>query len=204
MELFLLQSTTDGLIGSLVMFILMWLITNSGLANCNMIGAIGSIMTKDRTKENIYGFATYLAGGVFFSLVYNLLLSEIFVKSPYFMISASVFIGFVHGLVVSYAIIAIFSERHTDRRFQNVSIGIGIAHLVAHMIFGFTVGVLFSVQHGLINTASFDKTNPFLVYSGMVVSAVCVLMFMFSLERRFQKSRKKQKIRRRVRHLARH
>ncbi len=204
MEAFLLQTTTDGLIGSLVMFILMWLITNSGLANCNMVGAIGSIITKDRSKENFYGFLTYLVGGVFFSFVYNLLLSEIFVKSSYFMVSASVFIGFVHGLVVSYAIIAIFSERHTDVRFQNVSIGIGVAHLVAHMVYGFTIGVLFSIQHGLINMASFDKTNPYLVYTGMVIAAVCVLMFMFSLERRFQKNKKKKKIRRRVRQFARH
>ena len=204
MDTFFLNTTIDGLIGSLVMFILMWLITNSGLANCNMVGAIGSIMTRSRTKENIYGFATYLAGGIFFSAIYNLLLSEVFVQSPHFMIFASIFIGFVHGLIVSYAIIAIFSERHTDRRFQKVSIGIGIAHLIAHMVFGFTIGVLFSVQHGLLNAESFTNTNPFLVYSGMVVAAICVLMFMFSLERKFQRTRRKQRIRKRDRQFARH
>jgi hypothetical protein len=204
MEVFFYNAAVDGIIGSLVMSILMWLITNSGLANCNMIGAIGSMLTEDRNKENIYGAAIYLAGGISFSIIYNLLLSEIFVKSPYFMISASVFIGFVHGLVVSYAIIAVFSFRHTNRRFQNVSIGIGIAHLVAHMFFGFTVGVLFSFQHGLLKATSFDNTNPFLVYAGMVVASICVLMFMFSLERKFQKTRKKQRIRKRVRQFARH
>ena len=119
MEMFLYNTTVDGLIGSLVMFILMWLITNSGLANCNMIGAIGSIMTKSRTKENIYGFATYLAGGVFFHSLQSAF-KWIFVQSPYFMISASVFIGFVLSLIVSYAIIIYFQKGIRTQDFNSV------------------------------------------------------------------------------------
>jgi hypothetical protein len=183
----------------------MWLITNSGLANCNMVGALGSIFTRDRSKENFIGFVVYLCGGVMFSVIYDLILAELFtiVPSAGFMISAGMFIGFAHGLVVSYAIIAIFSERHVDKRFQQVSIGIGIAHLIAHVLFGFTIGALFSYNYGLVDSVAIENVNPMVVYASLVLLAVCFLMVMFSIERRIQKALRRQKVRKRMKHFAR-
>ena len=152
MEDFILGSMGDGLIASAVMFTFMWLITNSKLANCNMVVALGSLLTRDKKSEFFVGLGVYTLGGVMFGLLYNLLLSEIYIDNPYFMIGASTFIGFVHGIVVSYAIIAIFSEKHHDPRFQNASLEIGVAHLFSHVVFGLVVGMMFAYRGMLWNS----------------------------------------------------
>ena len=177
----------DGFVGVLSMFSIMWLITNSGLANCNMVGAIGSMLTKDRQKENLYGFTVYLFGGLFFAFLYNYIFLATKIPSMNFMLFMSLFLGFIHGLVVSYAIIAVFSHQHKDERFKDVSIGIALAHLFAHMLFGLTLGLMFCMRSGLLNpNFSFHK-NPMAVYTFFAITALPVLMSIFSIDRKIHK-----------------
>ena len=68
---------------------------------------------------------------MFFTFVYNMIFQEIMIDSVNFMLLLAMFLGFVHGLIVSYAIVAVFSHKHKDDRFQEVSIGIALAHLIA-------------------------------------------------------------------------
>ena len=184
MQLHPLSIAFDGLVGSSLMFALMWVITNSGLANCNMVAAIGSMLTSDRNREGLLGFSIYILGGLLFAAVYNVLLTMINIQSATLMIGASIFIGFAHGLVVSFAIIAIFSERHLDTRFQNASIGIGIAHLIAHMLYGLSIGVLFCLRMNLISSTVLNDKSPLFIYSMVALAALPFIMSIFSIDKR--------------------
>ncbi len=182
-----LEIALYGLIGVSLMFSVMWLITNSGLANCNMVGAIGSMLTADKKRENLYGFAVYLAGGLFFTFVYNYIFEATNIGSTNFTLVLSLFLGFIHGLVVSYAIIAVFSLGHRDDRFREVSIGIALAHLVAHMIFGFCLGMLFCMRTGMLSTGFSYESSPFMVYAFCALTALPVMMSIFSIDRKIRK-----------------
>lgn len=182
-----LGTAMDGAVGVFLMFAIMWLITNSGLANCNMVGAIGSMITPDKTKENVYGLLVYVAGGMFFTFVYNMIFQEIMIDSVNFMLLLAMFLGFVHGLIVSYAIVAVFSHKHKDDRFQEVSIGIALAHLIAHMIFGVTLGLLFCLRHEILTTSMTYDNSPFMIYTFFAMTALPIMMSIFSIEKKIRK-----------------
>ena len=187
MNLDYLAVALDGLVGVLLMFSVMWLITNSGLANCNMVGAIGSMLTPDRKRENLYGLAIYVAGGLFFTFVYNFMFEATNIESTNFTLVLSLFLGFIHGLIVSYAIIAVFSLGHRDDRFREVSIGIALAHLVAHVIFGFCLGFLFCLRTGILSPDLSYENSPFMVYAFFAVTSLPILMSIFSIDRKIRK-----------------
>ncbi len=193
MDLNHLEIVFYGMIGVFLMFSVMWLITNSGLANCNMVGAIGSMLTADRKRENLYGFAVYVLGGLFFTFVYNYIFEVTNIDSTNFTLILSLFLGFIHGLIVSYAIIAVFSLGHRDDRFRDVSIGIALAHLVAHMIFGFSLGILFCMRNGMLSSGFSYERSPYMVYAFFALIALPVMMSIFSLDRKIRKPVKVRK-----------
>ncbi len=71
----IVETILAGVLGTGMMSLVMWLITRSGIANADMIGAIGSIFT--RSYENAFtpGLIIHLAAGVVIAFFYVVLIS---------------------------------------------------------------------------------------------------------------------------------
>jgi len=50
-------------------------------------------------------------------------------------------IGFAHGLFVSFLLIVSVAEHHPLAKFRRVGFGVAITYLVAHVVYGFTIGL---------------------------------------------------------------
>ena len=66
-----------GFFASLLMIGFMHLITISGIANANMIQAIGGLVTRERKSSFKIGLMIYFLAGILFSIGYQQILSQL-------------------------------------------------------------------------------------------------------------------------------
>ena len=59
----------SGLVASLVMVFVMQLITLSGIANANMVQAIGGLVTRQRRFSVLVGLLIYFSAGILFAFL---------------------------------------------------------------------------------------------------------------------------------------
>ena len=129
-----------GFIASLLMIGFMHLITISGIANANMIQAIGGLVTRERKSSFKIGLMIYFLAGILFSIGYPQILSQLQSSSPAVLIFAGIFLGFAHGLIVGFAIVIEAVGRHPLPEFRNAGFSVAIAHILGHMVYGVSIG----------------------------------------------------------------
>lgn len=133
-----------GVFGTAFMTSLMLLIHRGGHANGDMVRALGSLATRSMSSAVSAGVAIHVASGVLFAAPYTMLLS---VMVPDHGAGAAVLggvIGLMHGIVVSFMIIAVFSDLHPIPQFRGAGFPVAIAHLVGHVGYGFGVGAAYA------------------------------------------------------------
>lgn len=119
-----------------------------GLPETQMIRAIGSWITKDYKSSLKPGFAVHMIAGIGFAYFYSQLLAT----APKMDTSAAIgfwdivvvctLIGAVHGLLVTLFLVIAVAQYHPVERFQRLGPGDMAAHVIGHIVYGFTVGVL--------------------------------------------------------------
>ncbi len=57
-------------------------------------------------------------------------------------LALGVLFGFAHGLVVSFMLVVLVAEHHPVARFQRAGLDVALAHLAAHIVYGFIVGLV--------------------------------------------------------------
>lgn len=128
-----------GLIGTAVMtaFLLAprWL----GLGHVDVIRAAGALMT--HRTENAFrpGLALHLVSGVAFAYVYWGLLS--LSGLPLNFLTGTL-AGFMHGAIVMLLVSIVIMEHHPVAKYHHRGPMTGIAQLVAHVLYGATVGLV--------------------------------------------------------------
>ena len=128
-----------GLLGTMSMSGIMWAISYIGDVNADMVRAIGSFYTKDMKTALVPGLITHLIIGILFAFPYAFIIS----LAPKVLIASIVtggVLGFVHGYLVSFGIVALVSDRHPLPEFREAGFAIAAAHVLGHVFYGVTVG----------------------------------------------------------------
>jgi len=135
----------SGILGTGGMSLVMWLITRSGLANADMVRAVGSIYTRSYENALLPGIIMHFTAGIIFAFLYVVFLSLFSLGSVGAYIGMGAMTGVFHGLVVSFLIVVLVAEHHPIEQFQKAGSEVAVAHLVGHIIYGLIVGAVIGI-----------------------------------------------------------
>ena len=135
----------SGILGTSGMSLVMWLITRSGLANADIIWAIGSIYTRSYSNALLPGFIMHFAAGIIYAFLYVVILSLFSPGSVGAYIGVGAMTGVFHGLVVSFLLAVLMAEHHPIEQFQKAGSEVAAAHLFGHIIYGLIVGAVIGI-----------------------------------------------------------
>ena len=130
-----------GLIGALVMNVFMLVVSRWFSERVDMTKAVGSLCTGNLKNARATGTLVHSLSGFIFGVVYLILFDLTQLTDISYLILLGAGIGFVHGLVVSYGLMFVVSERHPIEQYRTATIEIGLLHLIGHVLFGLTVGL---------------------------------------------------------------
>lgn len=134
-----------GLCGVAAMELVMWLIKRSGWSNGSMVVALGSLVTRKRDNAWAVGAVIHLVAAVTFAYLYSLALMRLgLTVFPQAQI-AGLAIGFVHGLLVSVALVWVVAEQHPLEEFSTAGFQVGVTHVAGHVAFGLAVGMVLAI-----------------------------------------------------------
>lgn len=133
-----------GFVATTGITILLWLIDKTNLANANMVRAVGSAVTRSYKSSMIPGFVIQFSLGVIFAIAYIYILQQFQMSGTFSLAFAGGLIGLGHGFAFSF-IMVILAEHHPVEKFQNASFQVAIAHFFAHILYGFLIGLMFTV-----------------------------------------------------------
>ncbi len=137
-----LQTVLAGLVATATMSGALYAIHWRGFAEADMIRAVGSLLTRGEANAMPAGIVTHLVSGVVFALVYVAVWSSLPVETFAQYVLLGGVTGFAHGLVVSFLLVVLVAEHHPLPRFQQAGMGVAVAHLAAHVIYGLMVGIV--------------------------------------------------------------
>jgi len=134
----------SGIIATFVMVLFLELVTRTKLANADMVRAIGSILTGDSDKALIPGLVIQFGFGIIFSFIYFGILSYF---TSVIMINGILLgglMGFFHGIVVGFVGVVTIAIHHPIEKFKQAGFTVAVAHLFGHVVYGLSIGILFS------------------------------------------------------------
>ena len=131
-----------GIIGTAGMEILLQSITKSGMANADMARAVGSLFT--RKLENSYriGIMIQTISGIIFAFLYAIIIVFFNVHGFLSCAGAGTLIGFIHGAIVGFVLVAAVAESHPLPEFREAGFSVAVAHWFGHIIYGLMVGAV--------------------------------------------------------------
>lgn len=148
----ILATIVAGLAGTVLMSLSMSAVHLAGWARADMIRALGSRVTGKYEGSLGTGLMIHFAAGVVFAFPYVLLLGGVDLPSTAAMIIMGAVLGFVHGFVMSFLLVAAVAEKHPIEQFQNAGFGVAAAHIFGHVCYGVGVAVvtaLLSIDFGV-------------------------------------------------------
>jgi hypothetical protein len=138
----ILQTVLAGLVATALMSLMLYAIHWRGFAEADMLRALGSLITRQEANAMPLGAAIHLVSGVGFAFVYVICWSALPLDAFMHYLLLGVVTGFAHGLVVSFALVILVAEHHPLPRFQQAGMGVALAHLGAHVVYGLIVGIV--------------------------------------------------------------
>ncbi|HKI98126.1 MAG TPA: DUF6789 family protein [bacterium] len=138
----ILQTVLAGLIATGVMTAALYAIHWRGFAEADMLRALGSIVTRNETNAMPLGIVLHFLSGIVFAFLYVIVWSTLPVAEFQHYVLLGLISGFAHGLVVSFVLVILVAEHHPLPRFQQAGIGVAVAHLLAHVIYGLLIGIV--------------------------------------------------------------
>lgn len=142
---FLLTVLTAGLLGGAAMELTMWLIARKGWAKGNMIVALGSLFTHARANAFRVGVMVHAFSAIIFATLYTLALMALHYTVLPEAFALGMGFGFVHGMLVSLALVWVVADQHPLEEFKEADLAIGLCHLAGHVAYGGIVGVVVGV-----------------------------------------------------------
>jgi len=140
MSTFLITAAT-GFVATGFMSLSLYLVHWRGIANADMINAVGSLVTKNEETAMAPGLLIHFGTGIAFAFVYVASWSLFIVPSFSSYLTLGLISGVGHGLVVSFVLVALVAEHHPLPRFQEAGLGVAVAHLLAHVVYGAVIGI---------------------------------------------------------------
>ncbi len=144
MNIFLL--ILAGFTSTTVMTSLMFLIHKLKWANVDMTRAIGSLYTHSYELSYPIGLMIHYSFGIFFAFIYAKLVDISPVLTPGSVLIITTFVGLVHGVTVGLLLQVVISEHHPLLQFRRTSLPIVLTHVIGHVAYGMTLGVIFAIN----------------------------------------------------------
>ena len=138
----ILLTVAAGILATAMMSATLYLIHWRGFAEGDMIRALGSLVTRNEVNAIPLGVTIHLVSGIVFAFLYVIGWSTLPLTGFAIFMVLGLITGFAHGLVVSFALVVAVAEHHPLPHFQRTGIGVAVAHLVAHVVYGFVVGLI--------------------------------------------------------------
>lgn len=134
-----------GFVGTTVMVLVMGMIHGFGWADADMVRAVGSLYTRREKDSFTVGVMIHYTAGLFFALLYALAVAfaPLPVHSPKSVFLLCTVFGLFHGFFVSALLVIEVAEHHPLQRFRKAGLGVVLSHLVGHICFGASVGLVF-------------------------------------------------------------
>jgi hypothetical protein len=134
-----------GLIGTVLMSISMGVIHRTGIANADMIRALGSLVTRSLQRAFPVGLLIHLTAGVLFAFPYTYILRSLPVTGAAAELVVGAAIGAFHGAAMSFVLLAVVAEKHPLEQFRDSGIEVGAAHVVGHVFYGAGLGLAWAL-----------------------------------------------------------
>jgi len=142
---YVLISIVAGLIGAIAMYVGMRILNRTGLAQGDMIVAVGSLVTHQRKNAFVTGGLIHAVLGVIFAFLYLLGLTRLgFVNFPSAVICGFLF-GSTHGVIVALALVWVAADQHPLAEFKRASAAVGVLHFAGHVVYGIAVGLVIAI-----------------------------------------------------------
>ncbi len=139
------KTVVAGIAGTLCMSVLMSIIHSTGIANADMIRAIGSMFTRSYENSFTLGVVIHFLFGIIIAFIYVLLINLLSPGSVGYSILTGGMIGLFHGVAVAFLLVIAVAEHHPLEQFRNAGVEVAVAHLVGHIVYGLIVGAVVGV-----------------------------------------------------------
>jgi hypothetical protein len=131
-----------GMAGAFAMNFFMRAVSAQFSRRVDMVRALGSLVTGKLEGAQRVGTTIHTLSGLFFGAVYFVLFALIgFEAAPRSALLGLGF-GFLHGLVVSYGLMFVVSEKHPVEAYRQATLSVGLLHLLGHMLYGLVTGII--------------------------------------------------------------
>lgn len=135
-----------GIVGTVGMELLLRSITKSGLASADMARAIGSVFTKSLDSAYGLGMVIQTFNGIIFGVIYTGIITYMNIHGFINCAGAGLLIGFIHGAVVGFVLVAVVAEHHPLPKFRDAGFEVAIAHWAGHLAYGLMVGAVIGLM----------------------------------------------------------
>lgn len=145
MDMTFLETTLCGLAagaaGALLMNLFLRWISATFAEPVNMIEVLGSFFTGSRRNAIQLGTFIHLASGALFGTIYSWILTFLGAAVLPIPLFTGMGLGFFHGLLVSYILMAFVGQSHPVEAFRQSSLMVGVLYLISHILYGGFVGL---------------------------------------------------------------
>ena len=136
-----------GVVGTTVMTLVMALIHRMGWANADMVRAIGSIYTRSFKSAFWPGLVIHYGAGILFAFLYAVLVAVAPIHTDGGTIMVTLCTGIFHGMSMGMVLAVMVAENHPLPEFRKAGVGVVLSHVVGHIFYGLTVGLVFVLTH---------------------------------------------------------
>lgn len=138
----LLTGVVAGIFGALVMNLFLRWVSASFEEPVNMVKVLGSYVSGAEANSLRTGSLLHLVLGAGFGVLYCSALVLLHADGLPVALFTGFGFGFAHGLIVSYGLMFLFDEKHPISRYRKSTFSVGVLYLIAHVIYGGSVGLL--------------------------------------------------------------
>jgi uncharacterized membrane protein YagU involved in acid resistance len=133
----MLSILIGGLAGTTLMTLFLMLPRWMGWGKIDVLRAVGTLMLGQRENALRRGMIFHLSLGILFAFIYSGFLS--LSRLP-FNAMTGLLLGSIHGVIIMLLVSIVIMEHHPVAGYHEKGLGTGLAQLIAHMIYGVTIG----------------------------------------------------------------
>lgn len=115
-----------------------------GLGKIDVMPAVGSLILHREQNVFLAGLLVHLGMGMAFAFVYAAFLG---LSQLPFNAMTGALLGTVHGVIVMLLVAIVIMEHHPVARYHEKGLSTGISQLIAHVLYGLTVGTVVGIMH---------------------------------------------------------
>jgi uncharacterized membrane protein YagU involved in acid resistance len=114
------------------------------LGKIDVMPAVGSLIRHREQNVFMTGLMVHLGMGLTFAFVYAAFLE--LSRLPFNAMTGAM-LGGIHGVIVMLLVAIVIMEHHPVARYHEKGLSTGLSQLVAHILYGLTVGMVVGMMH---------------------------------------------------------